>query len=69
MNEHEFDVAVDDAMARLPAWVREALDNIEVLVLDEADEDLDPDREDLLGLYVGTPIKERGVDYSASYRT
>ena len=51
-------------MDRLPAWVHDALDNLEVLVVDEADANLDPDGEGLLGLYVGTPLPERGVDYA-----
>ena len=50
------------AMTRLPDWVHGALENIEVIVLDEADEGLDPEREGLLGLYVGTPLTERGAD-------
>jgi predicted Zn-dependent protease with MMP-like domain len=35
-----------------------------VLVLDEADEHLDPDGEGLLGLYLGLPLPERGADYA-----
>jgi predicted Zn-dependent protease with MMP-like domain len=63
--EHsEFEDVVHEAMASLPDWVHGALDNLEVLVLDEADEDLDPDGEGLLGLYVGLPLPERGIDYA-----
>jgi len=51
-------------MGGLPDWVRDALDNIEILVVDEADETMDPDRQGLLGLYVGLPLPERGVDYA-----
>ncbi len=51
-------------MDLLPEWVHAALDNIEVLVVDEADADLDPDGEGLLGLYVGVPLTERGADYA-----
>ena len=51
-------------MHGLPDWVQDALDNIEVLVLEEADEDLDPDGEGLLGLYLGLPLPERGIDYA-----
>jgi len=64
MNNSEFDVAVREALSNLPAWVTSALDNIEVLVLDEADADLDPDGEGLLGLYTGLPLPERGIDYA-----
>lgn len=62
MTHDEFESFVHDAMAELPEWVREALHNIEVLVLDEADEFLDPEGEGLLGLYVGLPLPERGAD-------
>lgn len=64
LNQHEFDAAVRDSLARLPEWVRAALDNIEVLVRDDPDEELDPEGEGLLGLYVGLPLPERGVDYA-----
>ena len=48
----------------LPDWVQEALHNIEFLVLDEADEYLDPEGEGLLGLYTGVSLPERGTDYA-----
>ena len=64
MNSQEFETVVRDAMDALPPWVHDALDNLEVLVLDEPDADMDPDGEGLLGLYVGLPITERGVDYA-----
>ena len=51
-------------MHDLPEWVQNGLDNVEVLVVDEADENLDPEGEGLLGLYVGTPLPERGSDYA-----
>jgi predicted Zn-dependent protease with MMP-like domain len=64
VNQEEFEDAVRDALAGLPGWVRGALDNIEVLVEDEAGDDLDPEGEGLLGLYVGLPLPERGIDYA-----
>ena len=64
MDQDQFEAVVRETIAGLPGWVHDALDNIEILVLDEADEDLDPDREGLLGLYVGLPLTERGVDYA-----
>lgn len=64
MNQEEFEDAVWDSLSRLPQWVRDALDNIELLVEEEAGADLDPDGEGLLGLYVGVPLPERGVDYA-----
>lgn len=51
-------------MDNLPAWVHDAFDNVEVLVADEADDNLEPDGQGLLGLYVGTPLPERGVEYA-----
>ena len=64
MDASEFEGVVFEAMDRLPDWVHEALDNIQVLVLEEADAELDPEGEGLLGLYLGTPLPERGVDYA-----
>jgi len=64
MELNEFEAFVHDVMHGLPEWVHEALDNIEVLVLEEADDELDPDGEGLLGLYTGLPLPERGVEYA-----
>ncbi len=64
MNRAQFEAVVRQAMDSLPAWVHDAFDNVEILVADEADEDLDPDGQGLLGLYVGTPLPERGVEYA-----
>jgi predicted Zn-dependent protease with MMP-like domain len=59
MNESEFESIVAETLAALPAWVREALQNVSVLVEEVAGDDLDPDGEGLLGLYTGTPLTER----------
>lgn len=64
MNQEQFEDAVWDSLSRLPQWVRDALDNIELLVEEEAGADLHPDGEGLLGLYVGLPLPERGADYA-----
>ena len=64
MNHRQFEAAVRRAMNGLPDWVHAALENIEIIVLDEADQVLDPERQGLLGLYVGLPLPERGVDYA-----
>jgi predicted Zn-dependent protease with MMP-like domain len=64
MDANEFEEVVFEAMDRLPDWVHDALDNIQVMVQEEADDELDPDGEGLLGLYVGTPLPERGVEYA-----
>lgn len=64
MDHSEFEALIEDTMSRLPDWVREAMHNIDILVADEADEHLDPEGQDLLGLYVGLPLTERGADYA-----
>jgi predicted Zn-dependent protease with MMP-like domain len=64
MNQYQFETVVRHTIARLPDWARNALENIEVLVTEEADEDLGPDGQTLLGLYIGVPLPERGVDYA-----
>ena len=62
MTPDEFDAVVWEAVERLPQWVREGFDNIELLIQDEPDADLDPDGDDLLGLYLGVPLTERSVE-------
>lgn len=64
MDLDRFEDFVARTLAELPEWVHDALENIDVLVVDEADDSLDPDGEGLLGLYVGLPLPERGVDYA-----
>ncbi len=64
MNLAEFETTVREVMDELPDWVHGALDNLEILVLEEPDEGLDPEGEGLLGLYVGLPLPERGADYA-----
>ncbi len=64
MTPAEFEDFVHKAMQDLPGWVHDALDNLEVLVLEEPGPDLDPEGEGLLGLYLGVPLPERGTDYA-----
>ena len=64
MQHGEFEDVIRDTIGRLPDWVREAMNNVEVLVLDEADEQLDPDGEGLLGLYTGVPLPERDANHA-----
>jgi predicted Zn-dependent protease with MMP-like domain len=64
MNHRQFETAVRKVIAGLPVWVHEGLDNVEVLVVDEPGEDLDPEGQGMLGLYLGLPLPERGTDYA-----
>ncbi len=61
MTRAEFEDAVRDALDEIPAELAAMMDNVVVLV-----EDSPPaDEPDLLGLYEGTPLTERG-DFWAS---
>lgn len=64
MNHSQFETVVRKAIESLPEWVHEGLDNVEVLVVDEPGEDLDPEGQGMLGLYMGLPLPERGADYA-----
>ena len=55
LTRERFEELVVEALDRLPDWVHQRLENVEVIV-----EDLPPDDEpDLLGLYEGIPLTER----------
>lgn len=64
MRASEFEAVVRDALNRLPDWVHDALENIEIVVVDEPDASQDPDGDGLLGLYTGVPLPERDSDYA-----
>ncbi|MFL6157769.1 MAG: metallopeptidase family protein [Marmoricola sp.] len=55
-----FDLLVGEALDRIPVQLAALMDNVVVLVEDEPPAD-DPE---LLGLYVGTPLTERGSEYT-----
>ena len=59
MSRARFEELVTEAMDRVPPELAALIDNCVVLVEDEPPTD-DPD---LLGLYDGTPLTERGNDY------
>jgi predicted Zn-dependent protease with MMP-like domain len=59
MDLTRFEQVVAAAMDDLPEWIRERLDNVEILV-----EDHPPPGQDLLGLYEGVPLTERGGNYT-----
>ena len=62
---------VAQAMDGIPSEIRARVENVTVIVEDEPDGetlrslDLDPEQDTLFGLYVGTPLAERGSGYSA----
>ena len=73
VSREEFEALVEEALEQLPEEFKAALDNVAVMVEEEpSEEDLeevgidldDPDRDDLLGLYQGTPLTERDSFYS-----
>jgi predicted Zn-dependent protease with MMP-like domain len=59
MDLSRFERLVAEALDGLPAWVRERLDNVEVLIEDDS-----PRGQHLLGLYEGIPLTERGAGYT-----
>jgi predicted Zn-dependent protease with MMP-like domain len=62
-SDQEFDDAVSDALDLIPPDLADRIDNVVVLVEDEPPAD-QPD--DLLGLYEGIPLTERG-DFSGGF--
>nr|WP_198586938.1 metallopeptidase family protein [Glycomyces xiaoerkulensis] len=59
MNAKEFEAAVADALDAVPHELMDMLDNVVVLVEAEPE---GPDK-DLLGLYQGTALTDRGWEY------
>lgn len=65
-----FQRLVEEALAQVPAEFQPYLDNVEILIEEDPDDEtLDrlgiPEDETLFGLYVGTPLTERGHDPAA----
>ena len=60
VDRHRFEQLAAEALDSLPQWVRERLDNVEIVVEDE------PPRgqPNLLGLYHGIPLTRRGAGYA-----
>jgi predicted Zn-dependent protease with MMP-like domain len=54
-----YEEALDDALSSLPADLRAAMSNVEIVVEDEP-----PDGQPLLGLYRGVPLPRRSSTYS-----
>ena len=63
MTPSEFEKIVHDAMDSLPKWVHGALRNIDILVVDDPREVVAAEGEELLGLYVGSPVTERDANH------
>lgn len=64
MDHDEVEDIIRETIARLPDWAQEAMHNVAVRVLDEADDHLDPHGEGLLGLYMGVPLPEREANHA-----
>jgi predicted Zn-dependent protease with MMP-like domain len=54
MDHARFELAVERALGSLPARLRDAMDNVAIMVEDE-----DEEEPDIYGLYRGTPLPER----------
>jgi predicted Zn-dependent protease with MMP-like domain len=59
VSRRRFEQLAAEALDELPAWVHERLENMDVMVEDEA-----PPDSRLLGLYEGVPLTERGSGYT-----
>jgi predicted Zn-dependent protease with MMP-like domain len=55
----DFEDHVRRAVESLPAELRRAMSNVEIVVEDE-----NPDDPDLFGVYLGIPLTERGSEYA-----
>jgi len=63
MHRDDFEILVDEALAELPDWVVEVVDNLHIEVVDRPPADVDPTGRRLLGLYEGVPLVDRGMGY------
>jgi predicted Zn-dependent protease with MMP-like domain len=59
LTAERFDELVAEALDGLPEWVRERLENLDVIVVDRPP----PGQPTLLGLYQGIPLTRRGSNY------
>ena len=66
MSREHFEEAVREALDMIPDDLADAIENVAVTVEEEPTDDdllsvgLDPEHDDLLGLYQGVPLPERG---------
>jgi predicted Zn-dependent protease with MMP-like domain len=61
MSREQFAEAVSDALDAVPPDLAKQMDNVVILVEDDAP----PDGPELLGLYVGTPLTARNAGWAA----
>lgn len=61
MRRHQFELEVDRVIESLPTWVIDEIDNLIVVVED----DPTPDQGDVLGIYEGVSLAERGDYFGA----
>jgi predicted Zn-dependent protease with MMP-like domain len=59
LTPERFEEIVADALDGLPEWIRERLDNVDVLIAPTPP----PEQPGLLGLYQGVPLTRRGSGY------
>ena len=59
MSREHFEDLVGEALDEVPAELLKVMDNVVIVVEDDP-----PDGEDLLGLYEGTALTDRGWDYA-----
>jgi predicted Zn-dependent protease with MMP-like domain len=57
MDEARFELTVERALGSLPPRLREAMDNVAIMI-----EEQDEEEPDLYGLYRGTPLPERSFE-------
>lgn len=68
MTDEEFESLIEEAVGKLPAWVREKIKNVAILAEDEPSADVRAaeglsENETLLGYYRGIPLTARGDMY------
>ena len=75
LTDEEFEQTIADALDSIPQHLLDAMENVVVLTQDEPEEEqleyaadgTESENGDLLGLYEGLPLTERGYDYGDCY--
>lgn len=65
LSRTQFERAVADVMDSLPDWVNDTIDNLGVVTADRPTPEQAAGGDELLGLYEGVSLLDRGNDYSA----